>query len=142
MNGKLSEIHAALACLAVEHAEEAVSARQRIAARYRAALAVVPGLRFQEHLPETRSSYKDFAILCPGRRDELAAHLAQAGIQTKKYFLPLHTMPAYAAFRSAGDDLADTEKVAESVLCLPMFNELSDADVDRVSGAVADFYRA
>lgn len=142
MNGKLSEIHAALACLAAERVEDVMAARQRIAGRYREGLADVSGLRFQELLPDTRSSYKDFAILCPGRRDDLASHLAQAGIQTKKYFLPLHTMPAYAPFRSADDDLADTEAVAASVLCLPIFNELSDADVDRVSRAVADFYGA
>lgn len=140
MNGKFSEIHAALACLAAERVEDAIAARQRIAGRYREALADVPGLRFQELLPDTRSSYKDFAILCPSGRDELASHLAQAGIQTKTYFRPLHLMPAYSGYRSAQDDLADTTTVADAVLCLPMFNELTDADVERVSQAIRDFY--
>jgi dTDP-4-amino-4,6-dideoxygalactose transaminase len=140
LNAKLSELHAALGCLAVDEVERAVAARQASAARYRACLGRNPGIRFQQVLPDARSAYKDFAILCPGRRDELAEHLARAGVQTKKYFVPLHTMPAYAVFRRADDDLGDTEEVARTVLCLPMFNELEEADVERVSGSVLDFY--
>jgi dTDP-4-amino-4,6-dideoxy-D-glucose transaminase len=140
MNGKLSEIHAALACLGVDEVEPVVAARGQKAERYRSRLGAVPGLRFQEHLPDSRSTYKDFAILCPGRRDPLAARLGEAGIQTKTYFRPLHRMPLFESFRSAADDLADTERVADAVLCLPMFNELADSDVDRVSDEIAGFY--
>ncbi len=140
LNGKLSEIHAALACLTVDAVEEAVGARNAKAARYRERLAGIPGLRFQEHLPECRPTYKDFAILCPERRDALADELAKNGVQTKKYFRPLHPMPAFERFRTADDDLRDTEAVSDAVLCLPMFNELSDADVERVSGMVLQFF--
>jgi dTDP-4-amino-4,6-dideoxy-D-glucose transaminase len=140
LNAKLSELHAALACLTVDAVEEVVASRQRTAARYRERLGEVAGLRFQEHAPEGRSTYKDFAILCPERRDALAAHLERSGIQTKKYFRPLHTMPAYSGYRSKADDLSDTETVANSVLCLPIFNEISDSDVDRVSESIRGFY--
>jgi dTDP-4-amino-4,6-dideoxygalactose transaminase len=142
LNAKLSELHAALGCLAVDGVEEAVSARRQSATRYRERLGRNPGIRFQEELEEARSAYKDFSILCPGRRDELSEHLYRAGVQTKKYFVPLHTMPAYARFRRPDDDLADTEEIARTVLCLPMFNELEEADVERVSGSILDFYGA
>ncbi len=115
-------------------------ARNVKAARYREVLGRNPAILFQEHLPGCRPAYKDFAILCPGRRDELAAHLAEAGIQTKKYFYPLHRMPAFARFRGAADDLADTEAAAAAVLCLPMFNDLDEADIDRVGLAILRFY--
>ena len=49
-------------------------------------------------------------------------------------------MPAFRRFQSPSDDLGDTIAVADAVLCLPMFNELADADVDRVSEAVLRFY--
>lgn len=140
INGKISELHAALGYLTIDHVDQAVAAREALAARYRRALSGIPGLRFQELLPDTRSTYKDFAILCPDRRDALAAHLETRGIQTKKYFRPLHRMPAFEGFRSASDDLADTEAVADAVLCLPMFNELAEGDVDRVCEAIAGFY--
>ena len=140
LNGKLSELHAALACLTVDRVEEAVAARQGKADRYRAVLGRDPRIRFQEPLPDSRSTYKDFAILCPERRDGLAAHLSDLGIQTKKYFRPTHGMPAFQRFQSAQDDLGDTQSVADAVLCLPMFNELADEDIDRVSEAILRFY--
>lgn len=140
LNAKLSEIHAALGCLALDEIESVLEARGAKAARYRAALAPEGRIRFQEVPPESRSSYKDFAILCMEGRDELATRLGELGIQTKKYFRPLHRMPAYERFANAADDLRDTLAVADAVLCLPMFNELADADVDRVSQAILDFY--
>jgi len=140
LNGKISEIHAALGCLTLGEADRVVVERAKKAERYRARLGSVPGLAFQEHLAGCRSAYKDFAILCPERRDALAEQLATDGIQTKTYFRPLHAMPLFEPFRGRGDDLADTEAVAARVLCLPMFNELSDADIDRVSERVARFY--
>jgi dTDP-4-amino-4,6-dideoxygalactose transaminase len=140
LNGKLSEIHAALACLSQDAVEHVVEERGRKAARYRAALGAVAGLRFQEHLPGSRSTYKDLAVLCPSRRDELAARLRNRAIQTKTYFRPVHEMPLFEPFRTAGDDLTDTENVARSVLCLPMFNDLTDDDIDRVCAEVLEFY--
>ncbi len=97
-------------------------------------------MRFQEHLAGCRSTYKDFAVLCPDRRDALADFLARNEVQTKKYFRPLHPMPAFERFRSKNDDLRDTDAVADAVLCLPMFNDLSDDDVDRVCDLVLRFY--
>jgi dTDP-4-amino-4,6-dideoxygalactose transaminase len=140
LNGKLSEIHAALACLAVEGVEEAVAARGRKAERYRERLSAIPGMRFQEHLADCRPTYKDFAVVCPARRDALADFLTGNEVQTKKYFRPLHPMPAFESFRSKEDDLRDTDAVADAVLCLPMFNDLSDDDLDRVCDLVLRFY--
>lgn len=140
LNGKLSEIHAALACLTIDDVEVVVAKRAATAARYRERLAAIPGMRFQEHLPDARSTYKDFAILCPDRRDALADFLAKSEVQTKKYFRPLHPMPAFERFRSRDDDLSDTEESAAAILCLPMFNELAESDIDRVCDLVAGFY--
>ena len=140
LNGKLSEIHAALACLTADEVETVAAVRGAKAARYRERLGSIPGLRFQEHLPDSRSTYKDFAILCPGRRDELADFLAAGEIQTKKYFRPLHPMPLFETFRSSEDDLRDTIAVADAILCLPMFNDLGDGDIDRVCERVSRFY--
>lgn len=140
LNAKLSELHAALACLNVDSTEKVVAARGRRAEQYRSRLSGIEGLRFQEHLPESRSTYKDFAILCPSRRDELASRLSERGIQTKKYFLPAHRMPFFEPYRTPADDLADTEAVADSVLCLPMFNELTEDEAGRVADEVLRFY--
>jgi len=140
LNGKMSELHAALASLTLDEVDAVASRRGELAQRYRKKLGGQPNMGFQEHLFEVRPTYKDFAILCPHSRDDLAAHLGRLGVQTKKYFYPLHTMPAYQAFRSENDDLRDTEGVYAKILCLPIYNELAEADVDRVSEMILDFY--
>lgn len=140
LNAKLSELHAALGWLLLGQAAEVVAIRNHLAAYYQEQLKACPEVGFQKLLPHCRSTYKDFAILCSDGRDELASRLALAGIQTKKYFVPLHTMPAYRRFASANDDLADTEVLSARVLCLPIFNEMSEADVARVCQEILHFY--
>lgn len=141
LNGKLSELHAALAVLTVDTVTAAVERRSRLVALYRDRLAPVDGLRWQRHLEATRPAHKDLGVRCPRDRDGLARHLDAHGVQTKKYFLPLHTMPAYAPFRSSDDDLADTEALAGEILCLPLFNELRDEEVEQVCDLVVGYYR-
>lgn len=140
LNAKLSELHAALGWLLLGQTEEVILARNRLAAYYRAQLATCPEVSFQKLLPHCRSTFKDFAIVCADGRDELASCLARAGVQTKKYFVPLHTMPAYRRFGSGNDDLADTEALSARVLCLPIFNEMSEGEADRVCETILRFY--
>ena len=90
LNGKLSEIHAALACLTLGGGGARRRGPKHEGGSLPRGLSSVPGLEFQEHLAGCRSAYKDFAILCPDRRDALADALEREGIQTKKYFRPLH----------------------------------------------------
>jgi len=137
INGKLSELNAALGVLTVERIEQAVERRAAIAARYRTSLADIPGLAFQHVDARDRSTYKDFALLVPGR-DALEARLAAAGIQTKRYFRPCHTMRGYRGH--ATRPLPRTEETYARILCIPIFNELSDDDVDRVVSVVRDHF--
>jgi dTDP-4-amino-4,6-dideoxygalactose transaminase len=133
LNAKMSELHAALGLLTLEATERAVQRRQEIAGRYRRALAELPGISFQAVDERDRSTYKDFAILCD-RRDDVERALAAAGIQTKRYFRPAHTMRAYRAF--ATRPLPETDQVYGRILCLPIFNEIRDAEVDEVAARV------
>ena len=140
LNGKMSEIHAALGVLMLESVENAVRRRRDIVARYRGALGDLPDLSFQLVDERDRSTYKDFAILCARGRDDLERKLEAAGIQTKRYFRPAHTMRAYQRF--ATRPLPRTEQVYASILCLPIFNEIRDAEVDEVIGRVSAHFRS
>jgi dTDP-4-amino-4,6-dideoxygalactose transaminase len=139
LNGKLSELHAALGALTIERVEPAVARRAILAARYRERLAGVSEIGYQHVDPRDRSTYKDFALLCARYRDGLEAGLAAAGIQTKRYFRPAHTMRAYRTW--ARGSLPVTESVYARILCIPIFNDLADADQDRVADAVRAHYR-
>jgi dTDP-4-amino-4,6-dideoxygalactose transaminase len=106
-------------------------------ARYRRALAAVPGLRFQRVRDVDRSTFKDSAVLFGSAADRAAveAALAAAGVQTKRYFRPCHTMTAFWPY--ANGPLPVTEDVYARVLCLPLFAALTETQIDQIAGIVA-----
>ncbi len=136
LNGKLSELHAALGLLTMARIEEALTVRRRHVDGYMAQLSSLPGISFQRVDPEDRSTYKDFAVLfeTPAVRERAEAALTAAGVQTKRYFRPCHTMDAYRDY--ADRRLPATESVADRILCLPIFEELAEAERDQVCDVV------
>jgi dTDP-4-amino-4,6-dideoxygalactose transaminase len=140
LNAKISELNAALGFLTLDQIEAAIERRHRIAMRYRANLKSLKGLiRFQEIPPANRSTFSHFAIVCEKGRDELQNHLRQAGIQTKRYFRPLHRMQFFAQYSSG--QLPKTEWLAEHILCLPIFNDLADSQLDYICHSVLEYYK-
>jgi dTDP-4-amino-4,6-dideoxygalactose transaminase len=75
-----------------------------------------------------------------GRRDEVAAALAEVGIGTSVHFIPVHQLSAYADLLGP-DECASvpvTDRVADELLSLPLYPGLSDADVDLVADQLRD----
>ncbi len=132
LNGKLSEMNAALGYLSLDSLELAVRRRRAIARCYRQQLSDVPGLRFQRAAAGDQHAYKDFAVRFENaeQRNSVEQALTAAGIETKRYFLPVHRMAAYAEHASAR--LPITDDVYERILCLPFFHELRPGQVRRV----------
>jgi dTDP-4-amino-4,6-dideoxygalactose transaminase len=128
LNGKLSEMHAALGLLTMVRVEEALAARQRHVTGYRERLEALPGITFQRVAAGDRSTFKDLAVLFDDTttRNRVELALTAAGVQTKRYFHPCHTMPAYRPF--ADHALPATESVYARILCLPLFEELTDVE--------------
>jgi dTDP-4-amino-4,6-dideoxygalactose transaminase len=132
INGKISELHCALGVLTLARVEEEVRRRGEIVAGYRARLEDSVGWQFVRSVD--RSTYKDISINLGSHRDPVERSLAEGGVQTKRYFLPLHRMKPYAAF--ADSPLARSEQLYESTLCVPAFSDLDDDDLDRICGLV------
>jgi dTDP-4-amino-4,6-dideoxygalactose transaminase len=138
LNGKLSEFHAALGLLTMVRIEEALAVRQRHVAGYRQRLGSLPGLSFQRVDADDRSTFKDLAVLFTETttRNRVELALTAAGIQTKRYFHPCHTMPAYRPF--VDQALPVTESVYARILCLPLFEELTDDERGLVCSIVEE----
>jgi dTDP-4-amino-4,6-dideoxygalactose transaminase len=136
LNGKLSELHAALGLLTLARIEDALAVRRRHVERYRGRLGSIPGVTFQRVAPDDRSTYKDFAVLfaTDGQRNLAEAALTAAEIQTKRYFRPCHQMDAYRAH--ADRPLPVTESVYERILCLPLFEDLKIDQVESICDIV------
>lgn len=139
LNGKVSELNAALACLTIDTIEAAIKRRNEIADMYREELQGVNGLAFQSIEKQSRCAYKDFGIRILKHRNRIERELAAKKIQTKRYFLPAHKMPAYFAYSKG--PLPETERLYDEILCLPIFNEMDDAATMEVCKAIRESLR-
>ncbi|MDX2169324.1 MAG: DegT/DnrJ/EryC1/StrS family aminotransferase [Deltaproteobacteria bacterium] len=143
LNGKLSELHAALGLSLFGLIDEEIAARGRLVARYRAGLAGVPGLRQQRGAPATEPNHAYFSVeVEPSEfgltRDELHAALRAEQVIARKYFHPLCSdNDAYRHLPSARPCvLPNATRLATRILCLPLYGELAAADVDAIVDAI------
>jgi UDP-2-acetamido-2-deoxy-ribo-hexuluronate aminotransferase len=136
LNGRLDTIQAAVLLEKLSVLDEEIAARERVAARYDAALAglvEIPVVR-----PEATSAWASYTVQVDDR-DGVAAALDDSGIATAVYYpRPLHRQPAYADFPQGSDGLAVSERLSTRVLALPMHPDLEPATQDRVIRALTD----
>jgi dTDP-4-amino-4,6-dideoxygalactose transaminase len=73
-------------------------------------------------------------------RDALQAHLTKKGIQTLVHYpVPIHLQPGYSDRGWKKGDFPAAEKLAEEILSLPMFPELTEEQIREVCTAIASF---
>lgn len=140
-NGRLHAIQAAFLRIKLPHLDGWTEGRRRAAALYRAALADITEIRVPAEADYARHVYHLFVIRAE-RRDELQQHLTAEKIGTGLHYpLPLHLQQAYRSMGLGAGSFPVTERAAASLLSLPMFPELTEAQVDRIADAIRRFYR-
>jgi dTDP-4-amino-4,6-dideoxygalactose transaminase len=133
-NSRLDEIQAAVLRVKLKKLAGFNDARRAVAKRYREKLAGANVVLPAEH---GRGShvYHQFTIRSD-RRDAIREALAKEGIAASVFYpMPLHRQPAYEAL-ARGVSLPVAEKVAKSVLSLPIHPLLDEASVDRIAACV------
>lgn len=134
-NSRLDEIQAAVLRLKLDHLDARLARRRQIAARYHRRLAAT-GAQLPVAGAGVEHAY-GYYTLGVANRDRLRARLADAGIGSALYYArPLHLHPQLAAVSRFGA-LPHAEAAAARCLSLPIFPELSDAEVDEVALTVA-----
>lgn len=138
LNGKLSELAAALGYLSFELLDEMVSRRTEIAARYRSRIEGKHGIRMQPKPPPgDQRSYKDLVVIFPDAetRSAVESCLTEHQVGTKRYFLPVHTMHAYRNIEPRSSLLV-TDDIWSRSLCLPIFHDLTFEQIDFIADLV------
>lgn len=140
LNGRLSELHAALVLVALRHLDERVARRTAVAELYRGGLAEVPGVGWQAVPVTTRSSYKDFIITIDEAafgcsRDTAVQALHAEGVPTRPYYSPpVHRQRAYADVDTG--TLPVTDRLAQRVVALPIWSEMAEDQTEGVVDAL------
>jgi len=139
---RLSEMNCALGLQQLQRIEENIARRQRLAASYDRELVRVAGVvRPQLGFEHGRVSWFCYVVLLPewtnaAGRDWICKRLLQRGIQTGRYFAPLHRQPVLGS--RPRPDLPVTDGIASRALALPFFNQLTEDEVGRVCAALEE----
>lgn len=143
INSKMDEIRAAYGILNLRQADLAIESRRRTAMKYREGLKDIEGIRFLCDVEGVRHNYSYFPVFIDRQkygmsRDELYAKLKEHNILGRRYFYPLISeFPVYRGLDSAKrENLPVAHRLAESVICLPMYAGISGEDAERVFEAV------
>lgn len=139
INSKVDEVRCAYGLLNLKQVDAAIAHRRRVAEKYREALRDVPGIRFFDDMPGVRHNYGYFPIFVNAEeygmtRDELYFKMQKAGVYGRRYFYPLiSTFSPYRELPSAApENLPVATKMANEVICLPMHQDLTEKDIERV----------
>jgi len=134
-NYRMEGIQGAALRVKLRHLPKWTEARRRNAALYNELLADAP-VAVPVEEPYARHVYHVYAIRTSDRAG-LQASLQEHGIQSGIHYpIPVHMQKAYAEFGFAEGDLPITERAATELLSLPMFAELTEAQIGEVCRAI------
>lgn len=142
INGKMSELQAAIGCLQLPQLAQHNAQRAALDALYRQLLTDVPGLLLPPSPNVDAHNYGYFPVRVTARfgcsRDALYLQLRDIGIHARRYFHPL--ISEFEMYQQAPgampQQLPVATAVAQQILCLPLYASLAASDVQRVAYAV------
>ena len=133
-NAKMNEFQAAMGICNLRHIDEEIAKRRRAYERYTDRLSKVKGLTLLSCVEGIKQNYAYYPILVDLKkyglnRNELCERLALNNIYARKYFYPLVSKNKGFTHRSV-EATPKAEYYAENVLCLPLYADLTLAEID------------
>ncbi len=143
-NFRIDEIQAAVLNVKFPHLEAWHRGRQRNAAYYDRAFAearIAAQVVTPTAHPGYRHIYNQYVIRVPDR-DRLRAYLGEQGVGTEIYYpVPLHMQKCFAWLGHKPEDCPESARAASETLALPIYPELTEAQLQYVVDTIAGFYR-
>jgi len=139
-NSRLDEIQAAILRIKLKHLDSDNEKRRRLAAYYSSEL-----INDQVKLPFIRSgnvSVFHLFVIQVDERQKLLEYLLHNGIQAGVHYpIPVHLQPAYKDRVSVASDMSITEGLAERIVSLPIYPELSMQDAEKITNTIQSFFQ-
>ena len=138
-NYRMTNMQAAVGLAQTEQMESFVQNRRANAARYTAALSQIPGIVTPPEAEWVKNVFWMYSILVEDEfgmtRDGLRAYLADHGIETRPFFIPMHLQPIYyRAFE--GERYPVAEMLCQRGFYLPSASSLAADDIDYITDIV------
>lgn len=147
-NAKMTEICAAMGISLFARLDELLEINQARYLQYRKRLDGIPGLTVFSYDQQEKTNWQYIVLQIDESefgesRDQVFERLLQNDIRARRYFHPgCHNMEPYKSARSSPDkkqtpnhpdpNLRNTDRLCQTILCLPTGGSLSESDVDRV----------
>jgi dTDP-4-amino-4,6-dideoxygalactose transaminase len=141
-----SEINAAFLWAQIQHSAEILERRMAIWSRYHARFAALEqeGVLRRPIVPADRHHNAHiYYLLLPTRaaRDRFIERLAARRVEGHFHYIPLHSSPAGRRYGRAPRELPVTDRISDTLVRLPLFPGMGEAEVERVCRAVEDAVR-
>jgi dTDP-4-amino-4,6-dideoxygalactose transaminase len=136
-NSRLDEIQAAILRVKLRHLDNWGAARRKNAGSYSQLLKALPGVVTPVEASWAEHVYHQYTIRVRNRDHVQSALTEQAIGATVYYPTPMHLQPVFASLGYCEADLPHAEKAAKEVLSLPIYAELTSAQIHRVVAAIA-----
>ncbi|HAJ35365.1 MAG TPA: aminotransferase DegT [Chloroflexi bacterium] len=144
-NYRMTNLQAAVGLAQVEQLDSFVAARRRNALEYNCRLHGVPGIRTPAEAPWAKNVYWMYGILVDENefgmnRDALRRVLAEHGVETRNFFIPMHTQPIYWK-QYYGERYPVAEDLCKRGFYLPSASSLTLEEIEYVTDVIRDAAR-
>ena len=145
-NYRISEMNCALGVEQLKRIDNILAHREAVARSYHSRLSGNPNLVLPAMIvPRRRISWFVYVVRLSsrfdrGHRDWIWQEMRSRGIGCGRYFAPIHLQPIYrtGAIGAGHADLCNTEAIADRVLALPFFNQITESQIDEVCATLEE----
>jgi UDP-4-amino-4,6-dideoxy-N-acetyl-beta-L-altrosamine transaminase len=140
-NYRMTELQAALGTSQLQKIDQFISRRRQVAAAYDSALADLP-LKLPATQPGATSALHLYPVQCSsgGERRRVFEGLRNAGILANVHYIPVYLHPYYRGLGFERGLCPVAESYYDRAISLPMYPDLSQAQIDRVDTALRDLF--
>lgn len=142
VNSRLDTIQAAILDVKLPHLDDYCTARQKVAAKYSAAFALIEGIEPPTEIEESTHVYHQYTLkVANGRRDALKEHLSKYSIPSMVYYpIPMHLQKAYRDVKYVSLTGDTSAQLSKCVLSLPIHTEMTEEESDFIIDKVKSFF--
>ncbi len=138
-NARMNEFEAAMGICNLRHIDEDIEKRKTVGERYYERLEGIKGIKVLKPNSDTEWNYAYFPVIFDGYkydRNQVQKILEEENVFSRKYFYPLTNKAACYRSEYGAVKLPISEKVAETVLTLPIYSDMTIVDADFICDCI------